>query len=471
MNRFRIPGGAAWRALILAAALLAGCATGAAKFEQTALDRYLAKPDPTYEWKLVKTVPGDGVTTYIIDLKSQSWRKPPEVDRSVWQHWLIIAKPDAVKSSTSMLFIGGGSNNGKVPDGGDGNILSVAKATGTVVAELKMVPNQPLSFDGDGKERKEDDSIGYTWDKFMKTGDETWPLRLPMVKSAHRAMDTVQAFLAGADGGGVKVEKFVVAGASKRGWTTWLTGATDNRVCAIMPLVIDILNVETAMQHHWDAYGFWAPAVGNYVQHRIPDRQGTPEYEALMQIEDPYFYRARLTMPKYIINAGGDEFFLPDSSQFYYGDLLGEKRLRYIPNTKHSMQNSDVRDSILAYYELILSGKPRPDYSWTKEADGSLTVKTKEKPKQVLMWAANNPSSRDFRLDKIGPAYKSTPLADQGDGVYVAKAPKPDQGFTAFFVEMTYDVGASKPIKFTTEVSVVPDLLPFKGKPFKRAGE
>ena len=41
---------------------------------------------------------------------------------------------------------------------------------------------------------------------------------------------------------------------------------------------------------------------------------GTPEYRALMKIVEPYEYRQRLRMPKFIINASGDQFFLPDSS-------------------------------------------------------------------------------------------------------------------------------------------------------------
>lgn len=438
---------------------------------ETSLDRYVAQPDPTYAWELVKTVPGEGVTTYVIDLKSQTWRKEPEVSRAVWQHYLLIGVPTEVKYETGFLFISGGGNNGQVPEGPDGMIPAFAKASQSVVAELKQVPNQPLVFHEDGKKRSEDDLIGYTWDQFMKTGDDTWPARLPMVKSAVRAMDTITAFLASEAGGQRTVNKFMVAGGSKRGWTTWLTAAVDPRVVAIAPAVIDVLNVRQSMQHHHDAYGFWAPAVWNYVQHKIVNRKDTPEHAALMAIEDPYSYRARLTLPKFIVNAAGDEFFLPDSSQFYFGDLVGEKHLRYVANAKHSLAGSDARESILAFYLAILKNKPRPEFTWTRESDGSLRVTVKEKPARVELWAATNPKARDFRLDAIGKAYQATELTDQGGGVYVAQVPQPESGWTAFFVELTFDVGEAVPLKFTTEVRVTPDTLPHAENKTAAGGE
>ena len=118
-------------------------------------------------------------------------------------------------------------------------------------------------------------------------------------------MDTITSFCAGTEAGGAKVDSFVVAGGSKRGWTTWTTGAVDKRVAAIIPIVIDVLNIEPSMMHHYAAYGFWAPSIENYTQFKIMDWNGTPEYKALMKIEEPYEYRQRLTMPKFIINASG----------------------------------------------------------------------------------------------------------------------------------------------------------------------
>ena len=49
------------------------------------------------------------------------------------------------------------------------------------------------------------------------------------------------------------------------------------------------------------------------------------------------------------------------------------------------------------------------------------------------------------------------------DGSYVGEVAMPKEGFTAFFVELSWDSGLpAAPFKFTTEVSIVPDTLPFK---------
>jgi PhoPQ-activated pathogenicity-related protein len=429
--------------------------------EETALDRYVAKPDPTYEWKIARTVNGNGATQYIVDLKSQTWRTEKDVDRPVWQHWLNIVKPDNAKSNIAFLFIVGGGNGGDPPQSADASTLKLAQATNSVVAELKMVPNQALVFHGDGVPRKEDDLIGYTWDQYLKTGDETWPARLPMVKSAVRAMDCVQELCASENGGNLKVEKFVVAGGSKRGWTTWCTAAVDKRVAAAVPIVIDVINVPACSKHHVAAYGFYAQAIGDYVRHNLTGRGEDPRTKALYAIEDPYSYRDRFTMPKFVVNAAGDQFFPPDSSQFYYSDLPGEKCLRYVANADHSLRDSDALESIIAFYETVLTGKPRPKYSWKFEDDGTIRVKTPDAPKSVVLWEATNPDARDFRVMTIGKAYKSRPLTDLGNGEFAAKAGTPEKGWTASFIELTYDVGQSFPLKLTTAVRILPDRLPY----------
>ena len=139
--------------------------------------------------------------------------------------------------------------------------------------------------------------------------------------------------------------RFVVSGASKRGWTTWTTAAVDRRVVAIVPAVIDMLNVEPSFVHHWRAYGAWSEAVKDYVEHGIMDWMGTPQFRALMKIEEPYEYRDRLTMPKLmrqrvrrpVLPAGFVAVLLRRSA--------GEKHLRYVPNTVHSLDKSDALET------------------------------------------------------------------------------------------------------------------------------
>jgi PhoPQ-activated pathogenicity-related protein len=159
-----------------------------------------------------------------------------------------------------------------------------------------MVPNQPLVFaDDPGNQRHEDAIIAYTFDKFLKTQDGTWPLLLPMAKSAVRAMDTVQDHIAKVGGGKLKINSFVVAGGSKRGWTTWLTAAVDKRVKAIAPCVIDVLNMGPQMQHHYAAYGFYSKAIGDYEQMKVLNRSPRQPGSLRRSLRVPHRY----TMPKF----------------------------------------------------------------------------------------------------------------------------------------------------------------------------
>lgn len=430
---------------------------------ETALDRYVAAPDPSFAWKVLRPLPVDGATATLIEMTSQRWLTEREVERPLWTHWITVVRPAEIKSDVALLFVTGGGLDRQPPARPPAWLVDAARDTGTVTAELRLVPNQPVVFKDDPTRtpRSEDDFIAYTWDKFLRTGDEKWPARLPMTKSAVRAMDALTAFVATAEGGGRPVRRFVVSGASKRGWTTWTTAAVDGRVVAIVPAVIDLLNVEPSFVHHWRAYGAWSDAVKDYVDHGIMDWMGTPQFRALMKIEEPYEYRDRLTLPKFIVNASGDQFFLPDSSRFYFDDLRGEKHLRYVPNASHSLEKTDALESIQAFYSAIVSGTPRPEINWTFERDGSIKVVTSERPETVTLWQAVNPAARNFRLDAIGAAYRGTPLTAAGPNTWVARVAPPAKGWTAFFVEMSFSSGGRYPFKMTSGVRVLPDTLPY----------
>ena len=220
--------------------------------------------------------------------------------------------------------------------------------------------------------------------------------------------------------------------------------------------------------NHFASYGFWTPAVGDYTRHKIHERFDTPRYAELLKIVDPHSYRERLTLPKFIVNAAGDQYFPPDSSRFYFNDFKGVKYLRYVPNVNHSLKGSDAADSILAFYRAHLTGSPLPKFSWQAERDGSLRVHTETRPLEVNLWQATNPKARDFRLLTLGPAYKKSVLGSQGGGTYVAKVAKPPAGWTAFFIELVFDSGHSVPYKFTTQVQIVPEVLPHSFDEFRK---
>jgi PhoPQ-activated pathogenicity-related protein len=440
----------------------------AAHGSPTPLDRYVAAPDPAYAWEPVRDLQGEGCVAHVLKMTSQAWLTPGDVDRTVWWHWLTIVEPKTITSDIALLYIHSGDNEDEAPDRIRSTYELIARATGAVVAELRMVPNQPLRFAGDpGSPRKEDRLIAYGWHRFLRGGDPIWLPRLPMTKSVVRAMDTISAYFEKRGGSGPRVGRFVVVGASKRGWTTWTTAAVDRRVVAVVPMVIDLLNLEASFGHHFAAYGFWAPAIRSYVEMGIPEWFGTPEMGRLRKIVDPYEYRARLTMPKLIINATGDQFFLLDSSRFYFDGLPGEKLLRYLPNANHSLDGKEIGESVLAFFHSIVTGAPRPEYSWTFEPDGSIRVRTGGSlaPAEARLWQATNPAARDFRLETLGPAWSSTVIAPQPGGSYLARVAAPSPGWTAFFVELTYSGDGVPPLKLTTAVRVIPDTLPFAGAP------
>jgi PhoPQ-activated pathogenicity-related protein len=433
---------------------------------KNALDAYAAKPDPTFGWRIDHAISGPGYHGAVLAMTSQTWLDASKVDKPVWTHWLTVIVPDEVHYAKAMLYIDGGTNTDPAPAKPIPYFAKMAVETHSVVADLTDVPNQPLRFaEQPDKPRVEDQIIAYQQSKFVKDHDPQELLRLPMVKSGSAAMTAVQQYLASAAGGPLKIDGFVVAGASKRGWTTWLVGATDPRVVAIIPMVINVLDFDATVRHHWEALGYFSPAVKDYIDAGlIPAEIGKPGMDAINRIEDPLNYRDRpaMRMPKYVIDAVGDQFFPPDDTQFGYHKLAQIKRLRMIPNADHSMAGTDVIDSVTAFYAAVLDHRPLPAYSWTLRKDGAIVVHASGKPLEVNLWQGTDPKARDFRVATLGKAFTATKLTPAKDGTYVGKVAKPDTGYTAYFVELVYPSGTAYPLKFTTEVSVTPNILPYK---------
>ncbi|MCK5803362.1 MAG: PhoPQ-activated pathogenicity-related family protein [Lentisphaeria bacterium] len=428
---------------------------------ETALDRYVQADDPNYAWREVAVRRDRRGTCHVLHMASQTWRTGVDVNRTLWTHWLEIYVPREVRFKTGLLFVTGGTNGGPPPEASNTRVVRLAVETKSVVAVLHGVPNQPLSFlaDPEFRERTEDGILAFSWKRFHETQDPTWLGLLPMVKSAVRAMDTVSAFCGELPDGALPIEKFVVTGASKRGWTSWLTAAVDKRVVGVAPMVIDMLNLRASMKHHQAVYQGFSHALDDYVENGIVEALDAPEAEEALSIVDPYSYRARYTMPKLILNSCGDQFFLPDSWRFYWNDLPASKWMRYIPNTDHGL-NDSAYDSIQSFYACVLTGKALPEFTWVIKTADCIRVSTSTTPSKVLVWSAHNLQARDFRQQTIGDAWSSRELAPAAPGEYVATISPPKTGWSAFLVELTFPDPCSpkREIRFTSGVSILPDI-------------
>lgn len=430
----------------------------------TLLRDYVQAPDSTFRYEIVHSVPGEQFDYHVLKMYSQHWLTADIVDQTEWWHWVSMVVPKETPYSTAMLWIGGGNTNSKMPDEPNELILAAATSTNSVVAQIHNVPFQPITFANDTfGERYEDEIISYGWRKFLEGGakdeDAIWLARFPMTRAAKLAMDAITEVVQ--KNYQKPIDSFMVGGASKRGWTTWTTAATDDRVIAIAPVVIDLLNLVPSFQHHWRNYGFWAPAVGDYVREGVMNWVGTPEFDRLMEITEPYSFRKDYDMPKLIINAAGDEFFQPDSWKFYWDSLPGEKHVMYVPNSGHDVGDSDALPNLISFYKSILNQTERPSYDWKVEGDQiKVTFDPTNKPATIKLWSAYNPMSRDFRIDVFGPNWTSEDIAVPDSGELTVNMSTPESGYRGYFVELTF--GGENPLKVTTGIDVLPRTYPFE---------
>ncbi len=348
------------------------------------------------------------------------------------------------------------------------------------------MPDEHITFPQDPihQSRTEDAIIAYTWAHFLnntvdgKPLNTEWLLRYPMTRAAVRAMDAIQAYSATIGRGFPIVDKFLVAGASKRGWTTWTTASVDPRVVAAVPIVAPIGGIVGSINLHWQAYGEWSFALSDYLEEHLFDFVNAPEFQTILDYVGIDTIYNKLKMPKLVIGTCGDEFFIPDSPRFFWDDLQGEKLLRWIPNAEHSCAGhaEDIMAGVQSFYVSIVSGYARPKVSWNiSDVDGSIDVYSEGVPvEKAILWKATNAKGRDFRLVVCGDVNNASCLNPVlwfpeeiqpiSPGRYVASVPPPADGWTGFLVELTYKIGGLSyidPFKVTTPVSVVPLNLPY----------
>jgi len=408
------------------------------------LPAYLAEKDDSYEWKVVSTPEVPGVTAAVIHMTSQTWRGIP------WTHWIGVFRPaECSHPEDVLLIIEGGSVKKDPPDKISKDwifLATLAARTGSTIAIVGQVPNQPL-FDG----LREDALIAKTFAEFLESGDESWPCLLPMVKSAIRGMDTVQAYVK--ETFGAELKRFTVTGASKRGWTTWLTGAADPRVVAIAPLVIDTLNIPEQMKLQVRSFGSFSDEIRDYTEIDLPGKIATPNGKRLIEMVDPYSYLDRYTMPKLIVLGTNDRYWPVDAVKIYFSDLPGEKHIHYVPNAGHGLGPGAI-EAVSAFYQTVLTGEKRPVYSWkTEKGDGELrvVVSAEDRPIKVELWTALS-ADRDFRDEK----WTGAPV-EAVDGSWTGALKMPVGSYSAMFLSLTYESSLGHEYTLSTNVEVLGD--------------
>ncbi|HEY3150898.1 MAG TPA: PhoPQ-activated protein PqaA family protein [Candidatus Binatia bacterium] len=397
------------------------------------LQKYVDKPEAAFEWKLKTKLDGEQSGDRIYDLQfvSQIWQE------NKWQHQLQVYRPQSVApNSTIFLWVTGGSARPEYVAMG----MELARKIRAPVAFLYHVPNQPL-LEGN---LREDDLIAETFVRYLKTKDENWPLLFPMVKSVIKAMDVLQAF--GKKEWSEPIDKFIVAGASKRGWTTWLTAAVDQRIKAIAPVVIDTLNMRAQMPRQLQAFGDYSSRLTPYSSRGLLPIPETPEGERLLSMVDPWAYRDRLTMPKLIVNGTNDFYWATDALNLYWDGIPADKWVLYVPNAGHNLrrqdrpqpdQLNDLINGLAAFSRHQITGTSMPKLSWKHETVNGklrLTIAATPAPTGARLWIAQTPT-RDFRT-----AGWSEHKVSLSDGKIVGEMLPPEKGHLAFFGELDYEI-------------------------------
>ncbi|MGN7972373.1 PhoPQ-activated pathogenicity-related family protein [Serratia sp. 22264] len=418
------------------------------------------------EYSLQEKKQLDGVMLQKYKLSSQSWSPQGIVSPPRWEHEVDIYIPDSAREKNALVVVNNGSNNdgsGNSVEPTDFNgeeLTRIAAATRTIVISVSNVPNQTLNYQGVNKPLAEDDSVAHSWKLFI--GDtqkyQDASLHIPMSASISQVFRLAKKEL-----GQQNIEKFIVTGASKRGWATWLAALSDPDVNAIVPFVLDLLGTKKSLEHMYQSYGKnWPIAFYPYYKQEIDQQIGTNEFARLMTLEDPLAYRntdlgSRLNIDKYIINASGDDFYVPDNSRFYYNQLPGSKSLRVVPNSTHNGVLSVAEQSLTTFVNRFQEQRKLPEI--TEKVQGNddeekvLTVSFSEKPTSILRWTARNPAARDFRY-ACDVKYSSAPvsLASGGETLSIPLT-SPDSGWQATYLEATFSDGYVA----TTQVYITPD--------------
>jgi PhoPQ-activated pathogenicity-related protein len=414
----------------------------------TPLDDYINRPESVYSWKDTgrKFPLKGGATAHMLNVTSLTWLSESEAynpnfvgsGSNVWWHQVAVAVPTKIKiTNTSFVLLTGGCNKlGNNPGGVDADeeylelAGLIAELTGSIMAVVYQIPNCPIIYptDPSKKERREDAMIAWAWKEFAiatKAGDRNaarWVPRLPMAKAAFQSMRAIEEYTKGANLG-VDIEGWVVSGASKRGWTTWMVGAATctfqgcPNIIGIVPLVPIVPDLNQIIHRQYQSLGGFTFAFVDYKEAGILEVVDDPSFRSIEAITDPgnAVYADRLArLPKYVVVSSDDEFMQLDWTPLWYDSMAskGETHLLIIPNTEHSLGTGipELLTALPSVYVSMSLQQPReerPYFSYSinnTTGELSVTVPAKFVPSKVVLHHGETTGKRrrDFRWIRIG---------------------------------------------------------------------
>lgn len=416
----------------------------AATAPERALQDYVSRPEAAYSVSRESYFGRDGLR-----VTSQTWQGIE------WTHRVVVVRPRFGGSQdTAILEVTGWEpNEREIRDS-----QRLADLAGMPVAMLYDIPNQPL-YDG----LEEDDLIAYTGQQFLDTGDASWPLLMPMVKSVSQTMRAL-----GERENGFGFQKFIVTGASKRGWTSYLVGALDdNRVIGIAPRVFDFVGFEQQVEQQQEYWGRLSPMLDSYEGVSLTELNQSERGRALFAMVDPMTFAEKISeKPLMVILGSNDPYWTVNAASLYWYQFdTDEKWVVSVPNAGHGLEDKDYwMPSLAMFAKHCAEGNVLPmlSFDYTESGTDAFDILIASEPPYISyrLWRATS-SNLDFSLAKFSQALSKTGPEAEGFATVSIEGERSEQLHQALIVEFEFQHRGT-PFKLTT--------IPFLFKS-KAAGE
>lgn len=396
--------------------------------QSSPLEEFTNGSKSEFFWKHVETQEYKGGKLHTLSLISQIWQGKQ------WKHDLEIYEPKQQDYPGKAIFIITGNRSKHDED--LENAYKLGDIAKMAVVVLYDIPNQPLFGN-----LTEDGLMAYTFVKYLETQQPDWVLLFPMTRSVVRAMDAVSEYTK--EKTQAKVDKFVLTGASKRGWTAYLVASVDKRIIGLAPMVFDMLRIEEQLKHQKELWGDYSPEFKPYVEAGLMDWVDKPQGKKLIALVDPYFYMRKMLMPKFLILGANDTFWALDALSLYWDRFELAKYVFYVPNSGHGLEDRKrVLNTLAAFSRIVASRRALPIIQWTWVVTGgagkfpTTAVLKLDTPyaKRQSLWLARS-GSTNFSHAKWVKAYEQ-----ENGSEFIVPGPDNSNGYRAVIGEAEFEI-------------------------------